>query len=379
MVPPLIVSTNRSSVIMNEVIHRDLADRVRKFLTNNRITIKEFASAIFGISKRAFDRLITKPSFNWANCKPATKERLLKLKAFFDDTNKINEFMMKFKANGNNGPFLSNNTNEVTIEDDEEDEDEEDGEEDEDDDDDEIQINTTNLNSENPIDLNELSKRIYKFLKDNQLSQRLFAQKLLGITKTHFNKLISKPQKWLNCKVVTRKHYLALVEFLNDKTRIQNFLNEVAIEKKQPILANIPTTSSAINHSRNGAVKSNYLDTLSLSRSLKALLVNNKIMNREYLLSYLGVNSVNELQNILSSPIDWSRCVSEKGCEKYRDFYLKLSNYLNSMNCNISKTVENGYEEEEDDDDDGEEEDDEEYIEDGDAYSNLDINKYQNY
>jgi hypothetical protein len=91
VVPPLIVSAHKSTVIMNETIHRDLANRVRKFLNDNRVNPKDFSRLMFGISLRAFNRLLSKPSFNWSNCKPITKQRLMKLKSMMDDESKLIE------------------------------------------------------------------------------------------------------------------------------------------------------------------------------------------------------------------------------------------------------------------------------------------------
>jgi hypothetical protein len=218
---------------------------------------------------------------------------------------------------------------EVEEEEEEEEEEYEEGEEEED----EVSYS---LDSQNPIDLQDLSKRIYKFLKDHQLSQRIFADKLLGVTKTHFNKLISKPQLWSNCKLVTRKHYLTLFEFLNDKKRKDDFLNEIVNGK---------TTKPQQQQQQQTGV--NRLDTVSLTRNLKNLLQNNKILNRDYLLKCLNVGSFNELQSYLNTSIDWIRC-REAGNEKYFNFYVKLNNYLNSINLNGQKEmkVEDGDEEE---------------------------------
>ena len=322
VVPPLIVSANKSTVIMNETIHRDLANRVRKFLADNRVNPKEFARVMFGISLRAFNRLLSKPSFNWANCKPVTKQRLLKLKTMMDDEARLIESL-------NSGVRFKTEVDVV------EDEDEEDEDEDEQPQQQQQQELSFSVDSQNPIDLQDLSKQIYKFLKDHQLSQRIFADKLLGVTKTHFNKLISKPQLWSNCKLVTRRHYLTLYEFLNDKKRHDEFLNDISNERKHPILT------------------TNLLDTVMLSRNLKSLLQNNKILNRDYLLKFLSVGSFNELQSYLNTSIDWSRC-REKGNEKYLNFYIKLNNYLNSISLNETKEEEEEEEEDEEDDDDDE-------------------------
>ena len=92
---------------MNETIHRDLGNRVRRFLADYRVNPKEFAKSIFGISQRAFNRLLTKPSFNWVNCKPVTKQRLLKLKALLDDQNKLKELLLKQKSS--NGATVASN------------------------------------------------------------------------------------------------------------------------------------------------------------------------------------------------------------------------------------------------------------------------------
>ncbi len=53
---------------------------------------------LFGITRRAFNRLLTSQSVtNWNNCKPLTKERLLRLKQFLDDKSQIQLVLDKIR------------------------------------------------------------------------------------------------------------------------------------------------------------------------------------------------------------------------------------------------------------------------------------------
>ncbi len=50
-----------------------------------------------GISRRAFNRLIQN-QFNINNCKPSTKENLIKLKTFFNDPEAINRYLRRAQS-----------------------------------------------------------------------------------------------------------------------------------------------------------------------------------------------------------------------------------------------------------------------------------------
>lgn len=139
------------------------------------------------------------------------------------------------------------------------------------------------------IDTKLLSNKLKKFLFDNNITQTLFNNEIVGLSIYNFHLFLKKPLDWLQYHEKTRKKLENIDKFLKDNNKIDNFLIK---HKKLDCL----TLSSNNNSSNQIQKKAN-------KRTKSKLNSNNKLLNKksnnkqnEYHLTNDDINDFNKIE-----------------------------------------------------------------------------------
>jgi hypothetical protein len=117
------ISESNTDIVITNELYSEISERTKAFMRDYKITNSQLGQdsfchrfyfrylfthlgigksykgrVMFGITRRAFNRLLTNQAVtNWNNCKPLTKERLIRLKQMLDDDVQIEQVLDKIR------------------------------------------------------------------------------------------------------------------------------------------------------------------------------------------------------------------------------------------------------------------------------------------
>lgn len=201
-----------SKYLPDEILNiEDLIEKVFEFIRINKLDRKAFAQRL-GFTWKKFRKLIWyKDGTTWSNFTPDTKDSYLRIKLFFDDSNRLekyqqNTFLTEIIRQyptkiGKNFQNVANNDCKH---------------------DGMIYYDMSGLNKQTCLNIKSIVSKIKYELQKNSISKRLFARVVLNTKESYLQYLLEEPYVWndqLNSNL--KEKFYRMYLWLNDNDRVK--------------------------------------------------------------------------------------------------------------------------------------------------------------
>ncbi|XP_062869877.1 homeobox protein cut-like 1 [Trichomycterus rosablanca] len=197
------------------------------------------------------------------------------------------------------------------------------------------------------VDTLELTRRVKEKLAKSGVCQRVFGEKVLGVSQGSVSELLSRPKPWNKLTQKGREPFIRMKLWisgeLQEDTPESVLKTQTHCSPAPPSPAGAsqdrqeeaePDTHPAAVNAQDTVCASPELDTYGISRRVKEVLTDNNLSQRLFGESVLGLTQ-GSVSDLLARPKPWHK-LSVKG----REPFVRMQLWLNDPN-NVSKLIEN--------------------------------------